>query len=95
MGDATVTFQVDENLKQAFGLAVQAQGQTEADTLRELMREYVGRQQDAKAYDTWFREQVQIGLDDANAGRLLSSEEVEAHFAAKRAASKRKIQSAD
>lgn len=46
------------------------------------------------AHDTWFRRQVQIGLDSANAGNLISSTEVEAKFAAKRAATRRKIEAA-
>jgi DNA-damage-inducible protein J len=36
-------------------------------------------------YDAWFREQVQEALDDPHPG--IPSEEVEAHFAKRRAAS--------
>jgi len=39
-----------------------------------------------ESYDAWFQQQVQIGLDQANAGNLISHEDVEAKFAAKRAA---------
>lgn len=44
------------------------------------------------AHDVWFRRQVQIGLDSANAGKLIPSSEVEAKFAAKRVATRRKIE---
>jgi len=32
-------------------------------------------------YDAWFRREVQIGLDQANAGLLIPSEQVEAEAA--------------
>ncbi len=37
----------------------------------------VRQQQEATEHDTWFRHQVQIGLDSANAGNLIPAEEVE------------------
>jgi predicted transcriptional regulator len=37
---------------------------------------------------------VQIGLDAANAGQLIPAEEVEAQFAAKRAATRRRLDAA-
>lgn len=49
------------------------------------------QQQDAAEHDAWFRRQVQIGLDSANAGDLVPSEEVEAEAAAWRAETRRKI----
>lgn len=47
----------------------------------------------AAEYDAWFRRQVHAGLDDANAGRLVPGEEVEAEFAARKAATRRRIAS--
>ena len=35
---------------------------------------------EAAAYDRWFREQVQIGIDAADRGEFVSEEEVEAGF---------------
>ncbi|MDE9428846.1 type II toxin-antitoxin system RelE/ParE family toxin [Xenorhabdus bovienii] len=35
------------------------------------MRDFVRQQQEKTAYDAWFREQVQIGIDDANTGNLI------------------------
>jgi predicted transcriptional regulator len=34
----------------------------------------------AKDYETWYEEQVRLGLDDLDAGRMVSSEEAEKHF---------------
>lgn len=44
-------------------------------------------------YDAWFRRQVQIGLDAANAGHLISNDEVEAEFARRRDAARLKAAS--
>lgn len=41
-------------------------------------------------YEAWFKHQVQAGLDSANTGHLISAEVVEAEFAARRDASRRK-----
>jgi len=43
-------------------------------------------------YDAWFLRQVQIGLDQANAGLLIPHEKVEAYFAAKVEATRRQIE---
>ena len=93
MSDATFTFRVDEALKTEFSTAAKARDRSGAQLLREFMREFVQQQQEAAAHDAWFRRQVQIGLDSANAGNLISHEEVEARFAAKRAAMRRRLES--
>ena len=49
------------------------------------------RQQKAVEHDAWFKRQVQAGLDSANAGRLIPAAEVEARFAEKRAATRRRL----
>jgi hypothetical protein len=38
-------------------------------------------------YEQWFRRQVQIGIDAADAGELIPAEEVEAEFASRPACS--------
>ena len=89
MPETTFTFRVEEDLKAAFSEAAKARDQTGAQLLRRFMREYVKNQQDE--YDAWFRRQVQIGLDSANAGRVIPAEEVEAKFAKRRAETRRKL----
>ena len=49
------------------------------------------RQAEVEEHDAWFREQVRIGLDSANAGKLISYEETEARFAARRAETRRRL----
>lgn len=95
MSEATFTFRVDEALKTEFSSAAKARDRSGAQLLRDFMRDFVQQQQEAAAHDAWFRQQVQIGLDSANAGRLVSAEEVEARFAAKRAATRRRLETAE
>lgn len=49
------------------------------------LKDIVHRQQEAEDHGAWFRKQVRVGLDSANAGNLVSNEYVEAKFAARRA----------
>lgn len=91
MREATFTFRVDEALKNEFATAAKARDRTGAQLLRDFMREFV-QQQEAVEYDTWFRRQVQAGLDSANGGRLVPAAEVEAKFAARRVATRRRLE---
>jgi len=60
--------------------------------LRERTPEYSTQQHVNVNDDAWFKHQVQIGLDAANAGQLMSSEEVEALFAVKRATTRSQLE---
>lgn len=90
MNEATFTFRVDETLKTEFSTAAKSRDRSGAQLLRDFMRDFV-RQQEAAEHDAWFRRQVKAGLDSANAGRLVSAEEVEAELAARRAETRRKL----
>lgn len=92
MNESTFTFRVDVGLKDEFSTAAKSRDRTGAQLLRDFMRDFVKQQQDAAEHDVWFHRQVQIGLDSANAGRLVSNEEVESEFAARRDETRRKIQ---
>ena len=93
MSEATFTFRVDESLKNEFSSAAKARDRTGAQLLRDFMRDFVKQQQEAAEHDAWFRRQVQVGLDSANAGRLVAAEDVEAEFATRRDETRRKLQS--
>lgn len=90
MSEATFTFRVDESLKEQFTIAAKGRDRTGAQLLRDFMRDFV-RQQEAAEHDAWFRRQVQGGLDSANSGDLIPAAEVEARFAARRAATRRRL----
>ena len=87
MAEATITIHVDEELKTAFEQAAKAGNRKDADLLQEFMQDYIAFQSPDAEYDLWFRHQVQIGMDADDAGDVIPAEEVEAEFAALRAAS--------
>jgi predicted transcriptional regulator len=78
-------------LQTAFSRAAAAHDRTDEDLLREFMQDYIVTQRTDSEYDQWFHRQVQIGLDEADAGEVISSEEIETEFAELRAASQRKL----
>lgn len=91
MSEATFTFRVDEGLKDQFSTAAKSRDRTGAQLLRDFMRDFVKQQQEATEHDAWFRREVQIGLDAANAGDVVSAEKVEAQAVAWRADTRRKM----
>lgn len=91
MSEATFTFRVDEELKTEFSVAAKSRDRTGAQLLRDFMRDFVRQQQEAAEHDTRFRREVQIGLDAAKAGDVISAEEVEAEALAWRAETRRKM----
>ncbi|WP_332719385.1 CopG family ribbon-helix-helix protein [Pelagibacterium mangrovi] len=85
MAESTFTFRVDEDLKKQFAEIAKSKDRTGAQLIRDFMREAIAKQQEEAEYDAWFRAKVQQGLDDAAAGRVYTSEEVEEYFAKLRA----------
>ena len=85
MTEATFTFRVDESLKQEFSNFAKDIDRSGAQLLRDFMRDFVKKQQESASYDAWYQKQVQIGLDEANAGQLVPQEEVKSRFEEKRA----------
>lgn len=85
MTEATFTFRVEESLKQEFSSFAKEIDRSGAQLLRDFMRDFVKQQQEAASYDAWFQKQVEMGLDEANAGQLVSQEDVKSRFEAKRA----------
>jgi predicted transcriptional regulator len=91
MAESTITIRVDPELKTAFARAAEARDRTDEDLLREFMQDYIETQRTDAEYEQWFRRQVQIGIDAADAGEVIPAEEVEAEFAAFRAAHPRDL----
>ncbi|TDO15325.1 MULTISPECIES: CopG family ribbon-helix-helix protein [Halomonas] len=94
MSESTFTFRVDDSLKAEFSQAAKCKDRTGAQLLRDFMREFVRQQQEAEAHDAWFRREVQAGIDAANAGDVVSAEEVEVEAAAWRAELQRRLNGA-
>ena len=93
MNEATFTFRVDEGLKSEFTTAAKSSDRNAAQVLRGFMRDYVRQHQEAAEHDAWFRRQVQVGIDAANAGDLIPGDEVEAEAAAWRDATRQRLAS--
>ena len=86
MNEATFTFRVDEQLKAQFTRAAKAQDRSGAQLLRDFMRTVVQRDAQSESHDAWFRRQVETARASANAGALISADDVERRFAARRTA---------
>ncbi|VEJ45260.1 CopG family ribbon-helix-helix protein [Bartonella vinsonii] len=78
MAETTFTFRVDDVLKNEFSKAAKACDRSGAQLLRDYMRDIVKEQKEKSAHELWFREQVQLGINSANTGDVISSEEIEA-----------------
>jgi hypothetical protein len=46
---------------------------------------------DKQEYDSWFRRQVQVGIEDVSADRVVSADDVNVEFAARRAETLRRF----
>ncbi len=86
MSNATFTFRVEEGLKAEFANAAKAHDRTGAQLLRDFMRSYVAQQDTAQQYDDWLTKKVEQSRASAEAGNLIPASDVEARFAARRAA---------
>lgn len=93
MNESTFTFRVDDSLKAEFTNAARLKDRTGAQLLRGYMRDFV-QQQAAAEHDTWFRREVQKGMESADAGELIANDDVEAEAAAWRAQIRQKLPSA-
>jgi predicted transcriptional regulator len=95
MSEATFTFRVDVGLKDQFATAAKSRDRTGAQLLRDFMRDFVKQEQEATEHDAWFRREVQVGIDAASAGAVVSAEEVEAQAQSWRAETRRKMAGAN
>jgi hypothetical protein len=86
---STFTFQVEEKLKKAFKEATEARNASDADVLCDFMRSYVAQQDPSTDYDGWFRRKVEKAIDAADAGEVISGDEVESEFSALREAARK------
>ena len=82
--EASFTLTVDTDLKNDFLAEAQAADRGASDIIQELMRDFVTRQKDARAYEDFLRRKVEKARAAVAAGRFRSNDEVEAEFAARR-----------
>jgi predicted transcriptional regulator len=83
--EAVFTMKLEAGLRSEFMAEAEAARRPASQVLRELMREFVQRQRDARDYDDFLKVKVEAGRASMRAGLGKSNEEVEAAFAARRA----------
>lgn len=83
--EAVFTMKLEPELREQFMAEAEASHRPASQIVRELMREFVQRQREAREYDTFVRNKVEVARASMHAGDGRSNEEVEAKFAARRA----------
>jgi predicted transcriptional regulator len=76
---------LEPDLRAEFMAAAEASHRPASQVVRELMREFVKRQQDQRDHSAFLRSKVEAARGSAEKGRGRSNEAVEAEFAARRA----------
>lgn len=90
--EAVFTMKLEPELRDEFMAEVEAIDRPASQVVRELMREFVKRQREARAYDEFLHRKVEIARKSMRAGRGRPNEEVEAEFAVRRAELLRKAE---
>jgi hypothetical protein len=83
--EAVFTMKLEADLRSEFMAEAEAARRPASQVLRELMREFVQRQRDAREYDDFLKVKVETARTSMRAGLGKSNDEVEAAFAARRA----------
>ena len=83
--EAVFTIKLEPELRAEFMAAAAADDRPASQVVRELMRDYIARQQQAREYDAYLRRKVERARVSARAARGRSNDEVNAEFAARRA----------
>jgi len=89
------TMKLETDLRDEFMAEAEAAHRPASQIVRDMMREFVQRQRETRDYDLFLREKVERARASMRASDGRSDEEVEADFAARRAALLRKADEAD
>jgi predicted transcriptional regulator len=83
--EAVFTMKLEPELREQFMAAAEAAHRPASQVVRDLMREFIQHQRDARDYDEFLRRKVQIARAQREDGMHFANEDVEAEFAALRA----------
>lgn len=83
--ESVFTMKLESELRAAFLAEAEAEHRPASQVMRDLMRDYVQRQRQAREHEAFLRAKVEAGRASMQAGRGRSNEEVEAAFAKRRA----------
>nr|WP_307659020.1 antitoxin of toxin-antitoxin stability system [Variovorax paradoxus] len=93
--EAMFTMKLESSLRDAFMAEAEASHRPASQVVRELMREFIERQRQAREYDAFLRDKVDTAREQIASGQYASDADVEARFAARRAALRAKAGGAD
>ena len=80
--EAVFTMKLEPELRADFMAEAKASHRPASQLLRELMRDFVQRQKQARQYEDFLRGKVDLAREQIVNGQYASNEEVEARFAA-------------
>jgi predicted transcriptional regulator len=83
--EAVFTMKLEPELRADFMAEAEAAHRPASQVLRELMREFVQQQREAREYNQFLQRKVKVARASMGAGRGQSNDKVEAKFAARRA----------
>lgn len=83
--EAVFTMKLEPELRAEFMAEAEATHRPASQILRELMREFVQRQRQAREYDEFLRGKVADAREQIRTGEYASADDVETRFAARRA----------
>lgn len=83
--EAVFTMKLEPELRDQFMAEAEASHRPASQVVRELMREFVERQRQAREYDAFLSSKVEAARASVRAGVGRSNDDVEAKFAARRA----------
>ena len=83
--EAVFTMKLEPELRADFIAEAQAADRPASQIMRELMRDYIRRQREARQYDEFLLRKVEAARASMQIGAGRSNEEVESEFAARRA----------
>ena len=83
--EAVFTMKLEPELREAFMAEALASHRPASQLMRELMRDFVQRQREAREYGDFLRAKVDQAREQVRAGNLAGGDEVEVRFAARRA----------
>ena len=84
MKEAVFTMKLEPELRNAFMAAAESAHRPASQVMRELMREYVQRQQAAQEYNAFLARKVEIARQQVEVGLGYTEEEVAKEFASRR-----------
>ncbi|MBK4717140.1 CopG family ribbon-helix-helix protein [Tenebrionibacter intestinalis] len=83
--EAVFTMKLESSLREGFIAAAKASHRPASQVMRELMREYIQRQDASRAYDEYLARKVEKGRQSIRAGEGVDNEDVEKLFRERRA----------